>query len=328
MNPNVAGSLISGGAGFLGGLTQGLLNYYGAKETNKTSERIARMNNDTMLQAMREQTKADQDYNSVGAQMQRSMMAGINPMLMAGAQPTSVSAAAVPNLDQPSLMNPFGNFPNLGTTFASSFMQAKQLDNVEKQLDIQDFESTIELLRVVGDLSKAGNLTSDDITNLVNSFVREDKRSSVSPLAQDQFIKTRLVNAVESSNLDIAEKRYMFGWLDEMQNARFVNLLADTEQKQTMSIVNRSVANLNDQKRKEVEQAIKNMEEQWKSLNASASIDVHKAQNFAKYFDAEVKKLQSEAKISEQEARFYLWTKINETISSLPFSGGVTKTFK
>lgn len=304
------------GAGILGGASSLLgsaLNVIGAQQTNKTNKEIAQMNNQAMIDLMREQTRADQTYNSVGEQMKRAISAGVNPMLMAGAQPTSVSASAVPNLDTPVLQNPFNAVDLGGSAYANAVVQSKSLDNQSRALDIQDFESTTELLRVVGDLAKSGNLTSNDINDLISKFLPADRQSSLGPLVQDQYIKTKFSNAIETSNLDVKEKKYLFGWLDEMTNAQFTNLLADTELKQTNSNVNRSLSRLNDSKRREIEQAIKNMQEEWKSLNFQGELDARKLTEVAKISESIVKKLTSEASISEQEACYWVWNVLMQT---------------
>lgn len=308
--PAIAGGLISGFGSLLGSGISAI----SASNTNKTNKEIAQMNNETMLQAMREQTRSEQDYNSISSQMKRAITAGVNPMLLAGAQPTSASASSVPSLDTPVMQNPFANV-DLGTSaIGSSMIQAKQLELQEKSLDVADFESTIKMLQTVGDLAKSGNLTSDDISSLVKSFIRPDKQGSITSLAQDAFIKTKFTNAIETSNLDVKEKKFLFGWLDEMTNAQFTNILADTELKQTQSNVNRSISRLNDTRRREIEQAISNMKEQFRSLSATADMDVIKLKKFAEYFDAEVKKLSNEANISEQDAKHWLWLRL------LPYS--------
>lgn len=314
----IIGSLISG----LSSLGSSAISASAAADTNATNLKIAKMNNEKAIQLMREQTKLDQDYNSASAQMQRAMKAGINPMLLAGAQPTSVNAASVPNLDTPVMQNPFEGFDLGGSAMVNAYFQDKQVSNQEKALDIQDVESTIELLRVVGDLAKSQNLTSDDINELVSKFVRPDRQNSIGPLLQDQAIKTRLANGIVSSNLDLDKKRYLMGWLDEMTNTEFMNLLADTENKQTSSLRNRSLVKLdeslrklNEEKRKQVEQSIANMKEQWKSLNFQGELDAHKLLQVAEMSDAVVRTLVSEAEMAEDDAQAWLWYQIKDIIT-------------
>lgn len=309
MDPILGAGIIGGASSLLGSA----INVIGAKQTNKTNKEIAQMNNKVMVDLMREQTRADQTYNSIGEQMKRAIAAGVNPMLMAGAQPTSVGASAVPNLDTPVMQNPFNAVDLGGSAFANAVVQSKSLDNQSRALDIQDFESTTELLRVVGELAKSGNLTSSDINDLISKFLPSDRQSSLGPLVQDQYIKTKFSNAIETSNLDVKEKKYLFGWLDEMTNAQFTNLLSDTELKQTQSNVNRSLSRLNDSKRLEIEQAIKNMKEQWKSLNFQGELDARKLTDVAKISESIVKKLTSEASISEQEATYWVWNILMQT---------------
>lgn len=290
--------------------------------------KIARENNAAMLAAMREQTKADQEYNSIGAQMQRAMAAGANPMLLAGADPTSVSAAGVPSLDTPVLQNPYQSFAQLGANLGSAAIQAEQIALQEKQIDVAEFKSKIDMLQTLGELGGSIDWTSDELKGVIRAVFGDSfDANSIGSFARDNMTMTRIRNTIDSSDLDLKQKKYLFDWLDEFTNAQYINLLSDTERNQTTSNVNRSVASLNDEKRKEVEQAILNMKEEWNSIHAKGQMDLHKMTRFAESFDAEVKRLQAEAKITESEARFYIWSKINETLSSLPFSGGVTKKF-
>lgn len=314
-------------AAVISGLSSALnsgLNFSGGIISNATNREIAKMNNETMIQLMREQTKIEQNYNSRSAQMQRDMMAGVNPMLSAGAQPAQVSSASVPSLDTPVMQNPFVGVDFGGDKVASAFLQSKQIDNTSRQLDIQQVNSDLTFLQIVSDLAKSENVTSDDINNLIKMIYPNDDRG-VGALGKDSFVKTRLANAVETSDLDLKEKKYLFDWLDEFTNARFTNLLADNEQKQTQSNVNRSLSNLNDAKKKEVDQAVENMKQQFKSLEFQGEVDAARLKHAVDYAEALVKKLVSEAKFSEKEARYYIWTKINETMSSLPVSIGIKR---
>ena len=86
---SIIGAAISGVSGLVGSA----ISANAQKKTNQMNLQISRENNEAMLRAMREQTALEQTYNSIGAQMQRAMAAGVNPMLLAGAQPTSASSA-------------------------------------------------------------------------------------------------------------------------------------------------------------------------------------------------------------------------------------------
>lgn len=310
------------------GVGSALLGGLGTLHTNKTNKQIAESNNRTMLKAMREQTKSEQDYNSISEQMKRAMMAGINPMLMAGAQPTSASSAGVPSLDTPVMENPFKAFPSAGSSMAQAHLQSKQLGLQDESLDISRFESKVDLLKTVASLAGTADLKADDINMILRSVIGDDyEGSDLTAFARDEFTSVRLRNAVQSSDMDLKQKQYLFSWLDKMTNAQYSNLLADTEVKSTQTGVNRgnvslmktqeqvnkSIASLNEIKRKEIKQAILNMREQWKSLNAQASMDVYKMKNFAEYFDAQVKQLQEEAKLTETEATYWIWSKVRET---------------
>lgn len=308
-------AVIGGASSLLGAGINSAVSYAGAQQTNKTNKEIAEMNNQTMIQLMREQTDAEQRYNSIGAQMQRAMAAGVNPMLLAGAQPTSASAAGVPSLQAPDLKNPFQGFDSgltsAGHAMQTGLMQAKSMELQSEQIDNAKLQTQVDTLKTVAQLIGNTDLTSDDVNKIVSAVMGDSYQgSAIDSLLRDQFTITRLSNAIETSNIDKDTKKYLFGWLDEFTNAQFTDLLASTEMKQTQSNVNRSLVSLNSEKKKEIVQAIKNMEEQWTSLNATAQMDIQKLQKFAKYFDAQVKKLENDANLSEKEARYYLWSKL------------------
>lgn len=309
MDPQIWAGIIGGASNLIGSQ----LSFSGAQMTNLTNKEIAELNNKTMIQLMREQTKSEQDYNSISAQMARAMAAGVNPMLLAGAQPTSASSAGVPSLDSPVMQNPFNGFDPGGTAIGNSIIQAKQMELQSENIDNAKLKTQIDLLQTVGQLVGNADLTSKDVNQIIRSVMGDQYGGSdIESLFRDQFTMTRLKNAIDISNVDKETKKYMYTWLDEITNAEFVNLLADTEQKQTQSKVNRSVSRMNDAKKKEIDQAISNMAEQWKSLNATASMDIYRAKKFAKYFDATVDKLVADADISEQEALYWVWKQIIE----------------
>lgn len=308
-------AVIGGASSLLGAGINSAVSYAGAQQTNKTNKEIAEMNNATMIQLMREQTDAEQRYNSIGAQMQRAMAAGVNPMLLAGAQPTSASAAGVPSLQAPDLKNPFQGFDSglssAGHAMQTGLMQAKSMELQAEQIDNAKLQTQVDTLKTVAQLIGNTDLTSDDVNKIVSAVMGDSYQgSAIDSLLRDQFTITRLSNAIETSNIDKDTKKYLYGWLDEFTNAQFIDLLASTEMKQTQSKVNRSLAKLNDSKRAEIAQAIKNMQEQWRSLNATASMDILKLEKFARLLDAEIKKIEQEANLTEQEARFWVWNQV------------------
>ena len=311
---------IVGGSGSLLGSTIGAISQY---QTNKTNKEIAEMNNKAMLEAMREQTRSDQLYNSASEQMKRLQMAGLNPMTMAGQGPTPVSAAGVPNLDSPVMQNPFGDFnPGLDNV-GSAMIQSASLDNQARSIDVADFSSKVDMLKTIGDLSRDTNLTSDDVRNIVSAVMGKDNpySSGLTDLVKDNHVVNRMNNEIKISNLSVKEKEYLYGWLDEFKNAEYMSMLADIENRQTSSNVNRftvnyqrsqvklneAIARLTDEKKNEVSQAISNMKEQWKSLNFQGELDAKKLKRLTEVADSVVDKLVYETKLSRSEARSYVW---------------------
>lgn len=308
-------AIIGGAASLLGaGINSGVA-YAGAQQTNRTNKEIAEMNNETMIKLMREQTESEQRYNSIGEQMKRAMAAGVNPMLLAGAQPTSASSAGVPSLQAPDLKNPFQGFDSgltsAGQAMQTGLMQAKSMELQAEQIDNAKLQTQVDTLKTVAQLIGNTDLTSEDVNNIVSAVMGDSYRgSAIDSLLRDQFTITRLSNAIETSNIDKDTKKYLFEWLDEFTNAQYIDLLSSTEMKQTQSKVNRSIEKLNDAKRKEIDQAIKNMQEQWRSLNAQADMDIIKLSKFARLMDAEINKIEQEANLTETEARYWVWSKV------------------
>lgn len=96
INPLVGASLISGGAGLLGGFLgmssqskANSANLQATRETNEMNYKIAQMNNESneqqtqkMLDWQRKQWEDTNQYNSASSQVQRYKEAGLNPYLM------------------------------------------------------------------------------------------------------------------------------------------------------------------------------------------------------------------------------------------------------
>lgn len=316
------------------GLIAGISNIFGAsvaagaqQQTNKMNLQIARENNKAMLDAMREQTKADQTYNSIGAQMQRAMAAGANPMLLAGADPTSVSAAGVPSLDSPVMQNPYQSYSQMGASLGSAALHAEQLALQEKQINVAEFKSKIDMLQTIGELGGSIDWTSSELKGVIRSVFGDTfDADSIGAFARDNMVMTRIKNSIETSNLDKDTKKYLYGWLDEFTNAQYINLLSDTERNQTQSKLNRALESLNREKRDEITQAILNMKEEWNSLYAKGQMDLHKLERFAELFDAELNKIVAETKLTNEEASYLIWGYINGSLGAL---GGVAgKLFK
>lgn len=315
MSPEIIGGLISGA----GSIVNSIISTIGGSTINKTNKEIAQMNNKTMLQAMREQTKSEQDYNSASAQMKRAMMAGLNPQTLAGQTPATSSSSGVPSLDSPVLQNPFVGFKSGLNDLGSAMIQGRQFDLQDRNLDLQDLSAKIDMMKVAGDLLKDTNVTAKDVNNIVKSIFGDSKDTvSFENMFKDDFIRRRLRNEIDMSDIDKDTKKYLYDWLDEMTNAQYLEILARTENYQTGSKKMRSEISLNsiigrlkESEREHVEQAISNMKEQWKSLNFQGELDVKKLEDVAKISDAVVRDLVAKAHISEDEARYFVWREMN-----------------
>lgn len=295
------------------------LNLVGTVMTNNTNREIANANNQTMIDMAREQTRSEQNYNSIGAQMQRAMAAGVHPQLLAGAQPTSASSASVPSLDTPTMQNPFANFNVGGSAWVQASLQEKALGIEEKKIGIQEAQTTQQMIGFISDLLKNENLTGAEVQNIITA-VMGNSSPKLGTFARDNLVTTQIRNKIEKSNIDTDTARYLYSWLDEMTNAQFTNLLADTEQKQTQSNVNRSIASLNAEKKNQVIQGIKNMEEQWKSLNFQGEFDAHKLKHVVELTNSFIKNTYAESRdaffkagVSELDFRNYMMNKFFES---------------
>ena len=320
---SLIGQCLAGVAGIAGGYM-----------INKTNREIAEQNNWTMLQAMREQTKSEQDYNSRSEQMKRDMLAGVHPMLSAGAQPATASSSGIPSLDSPTLQNPFDGVDGVATGMVNTYLREKDLKVKDRSLDLTEAAQGIEALKAYTDLLKSGDITSTEANEIFSTILGNKYGDTViEDLSRDQFITTKLRNGIESSNLDLAEKRYLFDWLDEFTNARYMFITAqafesetsgfrnkaDEERLKEVSKTEKTIQNLNEEKRKEVAQCIKNLKKQWDVLDfesKKAKALGEDIQKFVTQFDAEIKRIQNLANISEQEAKYWVWSKmLSEEVS-------------
>lgn len=321
MDPITISGLIGSGGSLLGSA----LSYYGTKETNKTNKEIAAMNNKTMLEAMREQTDRDQAYNSVGEQMKRAMAAGINPLTMAGVQPTNVGAASVPSLDTPVMQNPFDAVGNPALPLSDAPIKSKQLGLSEKQIDVSDFSSQVELVKTVADMAKSLNMTAKDANNIIQSILGDRyKGTPVESFAKDEFSMSMLRNQLMSMRLDNSVKSKELKWLDSLRGAQLA-LMTAQESRELKQIdflgsqidlnalegkLQAASTKMTEAKTQELQQAVLNMREQWKSLNFQGEYDLAKAQNIRKMADALLKKMQADADLTATEAKYWVYSKL------------------
>lgn len=308
-NPELLLGGVGAGLGALGNIYSTERNVKMVRETNRQQERLFHEAN---------------KYNSVGQQMKRAIEAGVHPMLMAGAQPSD--AASVPDLQAPESRNPFESFPSVGVNLGAQVLQDKQIALQEQNLKVEEARTMVEALSTMGELI-GRDLTFNEVKTLFQNSGSYFKNfgGDLTELAVDQKIMTHLRNGIESSNLDLEEKKYLFGWLDEMTNAEYMMKLAGIEQAQTQSMklrsdisvnetikaVNRQAVNLSKAQEDEVRQAISNMQEQWKSLNYQGELDGRKMKTIRHDASALSQKLQAEAKLSKYEADYYIWTNLS-----------------
>ena len=321
MDPIITAGLIGAGGSFIGSGLSTIGSYY----ANKTNKEIAAMNNKAMLDAMREQTRADQVYNSVGEQMKRAMAAGINPLTMAGVQPTNVGAASVPSLDSPVMQNPFDAVGNPLTPLSDAMIKTRQLGLTDKQIDVSDFNAQVELVKTVADMAKSLNMTAKDANNIIQSVLGDRyKGTPVENFAKDEFSISMLRNQLMGMRLDNATKSRELKWINTLRSAQ-VALMSAQESKEVKNVeflgsqidlnklegkLKEASTKMTDARTKEIQQAIANMREEWKSLNFQGEYDLAKAQNIRKMADAVLKKMVADADLSYTEAQYWLYSKL------------------
>lgn len=296
-------------------LTGSIIGGIGASTTNTENVEAQERINQKQLDFAREMTQAEFDYNSIGSQMKRAMEAGVNPMLLAGAQPTSASASSTPSLDAPVKNNPFASVPQSAMSIGNNLLQAEQLELKDKELQLQsqrlsvdEFLSKNQLLKTILDTLGAKDLTSTEVQSIMNDIFPDLKDSVTLPeLVRDNFITTNMRNAIDISNIDKDTKKYLFGWLDEFTNVQYMiqtNQLEvqDAEIKLKNALADESSANV-----RHINQSIANMREQFKTLEYEGKLSQEKAKYIEQTAKAIVDDLVNTAGISEQEAKYWVW---------------------
>lgn len=103
------GAFSNAAGGFLGGIFNGTMGYFGQKQANDTNLRIARETNEANRQLAQyewnrnlEMWNLQNQYNSPAAQMQRFKQAGLNPNLIYG-QGNAGNATTLPRYSAPTM---------------------------------------------------------------------------------------------------------------------------------------------------------------------------------------------------------------------------------
>lgn len=249
-------------------------------------------------------------YNSESAQMARRMAAGLHPMTMAGVQPSEAPTA--PDYESYDLRNPFGGAIDTGQSVAQTMMEQKQLQLQDKSLDVQKLNASAEIAKIVGDLTRSG-LTSDEITSLFHrvGVLQPDEKLDVIQAGEFQLetIKNSLLSLKYSNEL----KQKDLEWFDKMHQAELDLANSSTDLNKVKLDTERSIQKLNEVKRREYEQAIKNMQQQLRLLvqeTTIASYDANKAMSLMKYIREDTEKIHdilvNDAYISSKDADTYI----------------------
>lgn len=294
-------SLIGSGVNAAGGIITNIINRKNVRETNEQREKL-----------FREQMR----YNDASEQMKRQMAAGLHPMTMTGLQPTDAPSA--PDVESYEARNPFNGYIDAGVSMANQMIQEKQLGLTEQQIEVQRLKTTVDALNAVTALLGENATTEEALMMLhkITGLSPVDGDSAVT-LHRDETLINSLKNQIDLSNLSVEEKRITNSWLDKFKQAEY-NLLSaqesETRSRDSLNKINykvaESVKSLNESEKAHVEQLTNNLREQWKSLNFQGELDVRKLQSVQKLCEAYVKEIMSTAKISEYEARYWVWSRV------------------
>lgn len=260
-------------------------------------------------------------YNSESAQMARRMSAGLHPMTMAGVQPSEAPTA--PDYESYDLRNPFGGAIDTGQSVAQTMMQHKQLQLQDKSLDVQKLNASTEIAKIVGDLTRSG-LSSDEITNLFHRVGVLDPDQKLDAIQAGEFQLESLKNSILSIKYSNDLKQKDLEWFDRMHQAELDLANSNTSLNEVKQKTEKSIQSLNEVKRRECEQAIKNMEQQLSLLmeqTTSASYDANKARYMMKYIREDTDKIHqilvNDANISDKDANTYILRLVLSAISQL-----------
>lgn len=326
MDPLIGSALVGLGGSIIGGIGQSITN----QQNVTAQERI----NQKQLDFAREQTRAEFEYNSIGEQMKRAMQAGVNPMLLAGAQPTSASASSTPSLDAPVRNNPFASVPNSAMSIGNNILQAEQLELRDREiqlqsqkLSIEEFISKNQLLKTILDTLGAKDLTSSEVQQIMNDIFPEMRDSVTLPeLVRDNYITTKLLNGIEVSNIDRDTKKYLYGWVDEFTTVQYMIQTGQLDLQTSQKRLNEALTSQSNAKVQHIYQAISNMREEFKVLEYQGKLSEEKAKYIEKTAKATVDQLVNLAGVSEQEAKYWVWKQvisnpINQSFNFLGIGG-------
>lgn len=307
MDPILGSAVVGSSGSIIGGIGQIITN----KQNIAAQERI----NQQQLDFAREMTQAEFEYNSIGAQMKRAMEAGVNPMLMAGAQPTSASSSSTPSLSAPVRNNPFASVPQSAMSIGNNLIAAEQLELKDKEIQLQsqklsidEFLSKNQLLKTILDTLGAKDLTSSEVQSIMNDIFPDLKDSVTLPeLVRDNFITTNMRNGIELSNIDKDTKKYLFGWLDEFTNVQYMIQTNQLDVQDSQIKLNKALSDQGNAKVNHINQAIANMREEFKTLEYNGKLSEEKAKYIKQTVKATVDDLVNIANVSQQEAKYWVW---------------------
>lgn len=308
--------VIGSGISAAGGLITNWINRKNLKDTNKQRDDI-----------YREQMA----YNSESAQMQRRMAAGLHPMTMAGSQPTEAPTA--PDFESFEATNPFRGAIDTGTQVAQSMLQQKELSLRDKSLDVDKLATSAQIANVVGSLVEKG-MSSYEITDLFQKVGILNVGESISNIEASTFNLKLIQQNVVGLEKDNALKQKNIEWFDRIQQMALNVQQSHIDVNETVKMVNASIAKLNDTKRREAEQAIKNMKQQLALMvqqTTVASYEANKASAMMKYIREDTELLHNiltkECDLTRLEADTFIWQLVSSFLGNISPNVGFIKKF-
>ena len=306
------GSAISGA----GGLVTNWINRKNIQDTNIQREKMF---------------ERQLEYNTEGAQMARRMSAGLHPMTMSGANPSEAPTA--PDFESFQARNPFAGAIDTGQSLSQIALQEKQLALQGQTLEVQKLNNLVDLMSTMSNFT-GQDFTTEEVFDLAKRLGFDLGTDSVPDSFRDSFVLQKLALQIENSQLSNEEKKINLNYLDRLKNLEADAIQSGIDVNETVKRLNGTIADLNEEKKKEVTQAIENLKRQCDLLvtqNRAGQYEANISEQRLKYVrnDAESlsKALQESANVTEKDADLYVTKMLLGTLSQLSPSVGFIKKF-
>lgn len=218
------------GASLLGGFSQSssqkeinAANIAMQRETNALQEKLFNQN----LDWQRESQQIQNDYNSAISQKNRALAAGLSPMMVAGAQPTSAGSGS-PGSGIPSMSAPHAQMIDspLSNTIGNVSLLAKSISDLSQAgLSSAQEKRTLALLDSELTGMKIDNTQKDAALKLYFKFADKRMQAEYDNLIKDLAVKESEIELNGELSLTEKEKRF--------------NIVADSMLKDSQRLLNK-----------------------------------------------------------------------------------------